>query len=306
MNSSLDNRRFLFITGKGGVGKTTVTAALALRLAAKGKRVLCAMCQAKERLSTLLDGPAVGEEISQLRENIWAVNMNPDAALSEYGLMVLRVRAIYKAVFENQVVRAFFRATPGLNEWAMLGKAWFHTTELLPNGAPRFDVVLLDAPATGHGLDMLRGPKVILDIAPPGLLRREAVRAWKLFSDPKLAGIVVVTLPEDMPVSESLELLSSIQNDLKLPVARIIVNQFLPPLFSPEERKELLSPQILDLNSPGDLSLACGARRSRREIIQSDALSRLRESTASPITFLPHLFDEVANLDSVQELAKRI
>jgi anion-transporting ArsA/GET3 family ATPase len=188
----------------------------------------------------------------------------------------------------------------------MLGKAWYHTTELLPNGAHRFDVVLLDAPATGHGLDLLRGPKVILDIAPPGLLRREAVRAWKLFSDPNLAGIVVVTLPEEMPITESVELLSAIHGSLKLPVARIIVNQFLPPLFSPQERDELQAPRELDPYCSGDLVLACGARRSRREMIQTAALARLRESSTEPITFLPHLFDEVAGIEAVQELAKRI
>ena len=88
----------------------------------------------------------------------------------------------------------------------MLGKAWWHTTEKRADGSFKYDVVILDAPATGHGLDMLRVPKVILDVVPPGLLRRDAERAWALFQDPKTCAIVLVTLPEEMPTTETIEL----------------------------------------------------------------------------------------------------
>ena len=217
VSKAIEGRRFLFLTGKGGVGKTTVTAALALVLASQGKRVLCATCQAKDRLSTLLDGPPVGEQIIQLRSNIQAVNIQPEAALREYGQMVLRIRALYRAVFDNKLVASFFRATPGLYSWAMLGKAWYHTTETLANGTPRFDVVLFDAPSTGHALDMLRGPKVIVDVAPPGLLRREALKAWSMFEDPVQSGVVLVTLPEEMPVTETFDLLEALDSEMRLP-----------------------------------------------------------------------------------------
>src|SRR4051794_7571052 len=127
--ADLGTRRFLFVTGKGGVGKTTFCAALAQALAAQGKRVLVAMPQAKERLSALLGTPPLTSEIALLSPNIWAVNLSPERALYEYGEMILKVKALAKAVFDNKYTRTFFRATPGLYEWAMLGKAWFHTTE---------------------------------------------------------------------------------------------------------------------------------------------------------------------------------
>ena len=103
--------------------------------------------------------------------------LQPERALREYGEMILKSRMVYDAVFDNKYVRNFFAGVPGLYEWAVLGKAWFHSIENLPDGRPRFDVVLFDAPATGHGLDMLRVPKVIVDIVPPGILRRDAERA---------------------------------------------------------------------------------------------------------------------------------
>jgi anion-transporting ArsA/GET3 family ATPase len=315
VSKAIEGRRFLFLTGKGGVGKTTATAALALVLASQGKRVLCAMCQAKDRLSTLLDGPPVGEELVQLRPNIMAVNIQPEAALREYGLMVLRLRALYKAVFDNRLVASFFRATPGLYEWAMLGKAWFHTTERLANGAPRFDVVLFDAPSTGHALDMLRGPKVIVDVAPPGLLRREAMKAWSMFSDPEQSGVVLVTLPEEMPVTETFDLFDALDKELGLPVAQVIVNGVIPPVFSPEERDALLAPRELDLGRAGDEALAAGARRARREMVQHDALVRLRDGMGAgvggdgrriPLAYLPYRFEGVNTFESISELAMRL
>ena len=214
---SLDDLRFICVTGKGGVGKTTVAAALARAMASRGKRVLVCMCNAKERLSTMLGSGPIGDEVVHVAPNIDAVNMLPQKCLEEYGVMILKMRTLYKALFENRYVETFFRAVPGLYEWSMLGKAWYHTTELLsgkttddavpPYGDGwKYEVVILDAPATGHGLDMLRVPKVILDVAPPGPLRKDAERAWRLFQDPGHAGVVVVTLPEEMPANETLEL----------------------------------------------------------------------------------------------------
>jgi len=174
----LGARRFLFVTGKGGVGKTTFCGAFALALAARGKRVLVAMSHTKERLSAILGTKPIGDTIVEVAPGVSAVNLSPELALAEYGEMVLKVKALANAVFDNKYTKTFFRATPGLYEWAMLGKAWFHTTETRSDGSNRFDVVLFDAPATGHGMDMLRVPKVILDAVPPGVLRRDAEAAW--------------------------------------------------------------------------------------------------------------------------------
>ena len=206
--STLADMRFILVTGKGGVGKTTLCAAEALNLADKGKRVLVAMCNAKERLSVMLGSAPIGSTVGQVADNIWAVNMRPDDALEEYGTLVFRSRTLYRALFDNRYVRAFLRAVPGMQEWSMLGKAWWHTTERLPDGSFKYDVVLLDAPATGHGLDMLRVPRVILEVVPPGLLRRDAERAVALLRDPRTTAVVLVTLPEEMPTTETIELVS--------------------------------------------------------------------------------------------------
>ncbi len=216
--------------------------------------------------------------------------------------MILRSEKLFDAVFDNRYMQGFFAGVPGLYEWAMLGKAYFHTTETRKDGSPRFDVVLFDAPATGHGLDMLRVPKVIVDVVPPGLLRQEAERAWKMFQDPKVSGVVVVTLPEDMPVNETIELIDALRNELSLPVARLVVNSVIEPIFSESERAELLQERVLDRDRPGDAAVASGIRRAIRERVEVEALSRLAALGEEQVT-LPLLRRNVAGPADVRELS---
>jgi anion-transporting ArsA/GET3 family ATPase len=303
--STLADKRFVLVTGKGGVGKTTVCAAESLALAAKGKRVLVAMCNAKERLSVMLGVPAVGPTVAAVADNVWAVNIHPDKALEEYGILVLHSRALYKTLFDNRYVRSFLRAVPGMQEWAMLGKAWWHTTEKRADGSFKYDVVILDAPATGHGLDMLRVPKVIVDVVPAGLLRRDAERAWALFQDPKACAIVLVTLPEEMPTTETIELAGALR-DMGLGIGRVVVNGVLPPLFSRGERDALEGVRDTSSSTPGEAALSAARDRAVRERVQAESLNRLsRELPVTP-AFLPLLMEDAARPSAIRQLAKRV
>lgn len=304
--AGLETKRFLIVTGKGGVGKTTVCAAEALAIAHKGKRVLICMCNAKERLSTMLGSELIGSEVVSVAENVWAVNMDPEVALEEYGMLMLKSRALYKLLFDNKYVRTFFRAVPGMHEWSMLGKAWWHTTETRDDGKAKYDVVILDAPATGHGLDMLRVPKVILDVVPAGLLRRDAERAWHLFQDPATCAAVLVTLPEEMPTTETIELSHALRDELKLPIGKIVVNCVLPPLFSKAERAALEGATPGDSATPAEAAVGAARGRAARERVQAESLHRLSEELPVPPSFLPQLFEDAASPPAIRELAKRL
>jgi anion-transporting ArsA/GET3 family ATPase len=299
-----DDRRFVFVTGKGGVGKTTVTAALARALTARGKRVLIAMCHAKERISSMFASEPVGTDIVRVADRIWAVNMDPELAFQEYGHMVLKVPGLYRVVFHNKYVKSFLPAVPGLSDWAMLGKAWYHTTEHNADGSPRFDVVLFDAPATGHGLDMLRVPKVIVEVVPPGMLRRDAERAWRMFTDPDETAVVVVTLPEELPVTETLELVNAVKHKLELPLGMLVVNAVLEPLFSEAEGVSLADVETLGKPANGaESAVQAAARRAAQERRQAASLTRLFAGTDLPRVVLPYIFENAATPQAIAGLS---
>lgn len=308
MPSALSQVRFVLVTGKGGVGKSTVVAALAKAHAKAGRRVLVTLCNVKEGLSKLLGSGPLDAEVRALATNIWGVNMEPERCVEEYGAMTLHSKTLYALLFDNRYVRTFLRAVPGLHEWAMLGKAWWHTTEQQADGSFTYDVVILDAPATGHGLDMIRVPKVIVDVVPPGLLRRDAEKAWALFQDPARCQVVLVTLPEEMPATETLELAGALREELKIPVARLVVNGVTTPLFSLRERDALIAEgdrSVTD-ESPLDEGLRFAASaRSERERQQAHQMKRLAEGLGLPTTYLPFLTDGAENPDAIDTLARR-
>jgi len=301
------DRRFLFVVGKGGVGKTTVATGLALAASRRDKKVLLALVNCKERVSQLLNTDPIGAEIVTVAENFDVVNMTPDAALEEYGLMILKVKAVFNAVFKNRLVRAFLKGTPGLEAWSMLGKAFYHACP--PKGEPDYDLVIVDAPATGHALDMLRVPFVIENVAPPGLLRRDAMRAAEMFRDPERAGAVLVTIPEYMPTSETIELSDALANELEIPVLHLVINRVLNVLFAEKERPVLenLPSEIAEDSEIRGLTVA-GKRRALRETVQARAVQRVRSHVDAPCAELPYyngLESDTAAIEAMSEALLR-
>jgi anion-transporting ArsA/GET3 family ATPase len=303
MRALLD-QQLLVIAGKGGVGRTTVAAALASLAARRGKRVLLAQTQANERLSTLLGSAPVGPEIVRIRERLDAVNMTPEASLREYGMMVLRYAAVYRAVFENRVSRAFLRAIPGLDEYSMLGKAWYHTTERSGDG-PRWDLVILDGPATGHLVKLLSIPRAIVDAVPEGPLTRDARALLELLADPGRSAAVVVALPEEMAATEAIELGDALGAQVGLRVGSVVVNGLYSSRFSGDSAEA----QVVGMLDGATLDGALGALVDRARFVrarrhpQDRSIARLAASFPSaPQLRLPLLFSARFEQDSIRRL----
>ena len=219
---------FRIVTGKGGVGKTVTATSLALAEARRGRRVLVAEFNAGSRITKLLGAKPVGSEMREVLENIHVVDMNVPDGIKEYALLTIKFEAIYNAVFENKVVRHFVDFIPSLGEMVMLGKLWYHTTEMV-DGRPRFDCVIVDAPATGHALSMFRTPAAIERVVPAGPMRENATLILELLRAPTTR-MHVVALPEEMPVNEALVLEEAARNDLRVKLGFPILNQFSSPL----------------------------------------------------------------------------
>lgn len=268
------------------MGKTTVSAALARALALRGRRVLLAATEVAP-YRELLPNARWENDPQPYGERSFSVRLEADAALREYGRLLIKPRLARQALFENRYVQGFLSALPGLPQWAVLGKAWYHTTEL-EHGAPRFDSVVFDAPATGHGLELLRLPKAIAELAPTGLLRRDADLAWQLLRDPQRCSICLVTLPEELPTNETGELADKISRELGLPLGALLLNRMLPLAFSAEQSEQLSPLASLQPASAADVSLRAAGLRAVAERIQTDSMRRL-QALGAPLYSLPEL-----------------
>jgi anion-transporting ArsA/GET3 family ATPase len=279
------DRKLLFVTGKGGVGKTTVSVALAKALTRAGRRVLLALTEVAQA-PTLLGVEALSSDIEPVGGGLSAVLLEPDAALREYARMTLGSKALARALLDNRYSKSFLAAIPGLHAWACLGKAWYHAVEE-QDGALRFDTVIVDAPATGHGLEMLRVPRVISEAAAPGLLKRDAERAWAMLTDAEQSGVVVVTVPETLPMQESLELIDDLEQ-LGLSPTRLVLNGRYRDHFVGSAPAALDSLQTAILDQEGQEVLALARRRLSSERAQQRVEAEL-EGLSVPLSVLSWL-----------------
>jgi anion-transporting ArsA/GET3 family ATPase len=227
----LFERRFVIFTGKGGVGKTTLASAFALGCAMRGERTLLMELNVKDKVSSMFGSDQIGSEIVEIEDCLFAVNATPDAAIEEYALMILKLRVIYKAVFENRIIQTFLRAVPGLNELVMLGKAYFHAVETHADGTYVWDKIVIDAPATGHGIFFFQIPQVITSLISSGHMYDEATRILDLIQDPKRTALNLVTLAEEMPINECLMLRNAATEQLGIPLGYVIANGILEKAF---------------------------------------------------------------------------
>ncbi|GAC1540307.1 MAG: hypothetical protein NVS2B9_07390 [Myxococcales bacterium] len=292
--------RLFVLTCKGGTGRGTLTAALALAAARRGKRVLVCEVTARERVSELFGKPRSGTAIRELAPNLFSVHVQPHEAMHEYALITLRSEALYKLVFERRLVRYFLKAAPSLAEIVMLGKVFWHATKELERGRPRWDLVILDAPATGHGLTLLAVPEVFLRLVSEGPFARDMREMQALLEDPRLSATCIVTLPEEMPANEAVELHAGLRAH-RLPQGALFLNGAFAPRFTAEERQ---------LVARGGPLLAAAAEAAdaheARAGLTAHYEALLRAEVPLPLFRVPQIFDRQFGVAAVEQVARAI
>lgn len=297
------DKRLALVTGKGGVGKSTVSAALALIAARRGKRVLVCEVNAQERVAPLLGAPPSGPAIRQAAPGISTVNVTPHEAMREYGLMVLKFQTIYDAVFENRMVRYFLKAIPSLAELVMLGKI-LNEARSEERGRPRWDLVVVDAPATGHAVQLLRVPAALIDTVPGGPLRRDVDWMHELLVDPRRTSLSIVTLPEEMPVNESIELDAQVRDILGIPRGLLFVNAVPEVRFTPEERERLAA--LEPAGAPAGPAARAAVLQGLRAELAARYSRRVRTAIDLPSAEIPLVAAETWGREAVERVADSI
>ena len=296
---SLFARRVVLVSGKGGVGRTVCAAALARAAATRGRRVLVADLEeaSSERRSAL--ARLYGRD--QLPRDPIAVGPNVDGVLvqTEYGAELF-LRSIFKAkslvglAMRSRSLQRLLYAAPSFREMGMFFHL-LHLLELTDRGRPVYDYVVADLPATGHALAMTSLPDILLRLMPSGPVAEAFHRGQALLNNAAVTASWVVTLPESLPVSETLELLDGFRRT-NMPLGGVLVNRMPANPFSLAEREALVS--------------ALGNRQVRglrglHRITQSEgALERLRAGTDLPISVLPEFAVEGQAL--VAELSQKL
>jgi anion-transporting ArsA/GET3 family ATPase len=305
-------RRLVILSGKGGVGKSVLGAALAMAARGRGKRVLLLEVDAPLSAARYLGGPGDEDGEREVGPGLVTLNLRPAAVMEEYVRRTVRLGALARRILDSPVYGRFFAAAPGLPELITLGKVMTLEEERMGwSRQPRFDLIVLDAPATGHGLAFLKVPLAASRAVPVGPVGNHARRILSLLRDERRTALVVVATPEEMAVVEAAEFFRLAREELGLEPRALVLNAAHERRFSEAEEAEILrrsaEPVRGDLASGVSLeaALLAARRQIRRRKLTRFYLSRLRR-LGPPVVALPYLAAEEFGPDEVRLLARRL
>lgn len=303
---ALADQSLLVVSGKGGVGRTTVAALLGQAIANRGRRVLVATTGHDDRLAWLLGGTTLTDSAARVGPNLFIQRLSPRTCLREYGALMLRSEMASAAVFDNRLVRRLLRAMPGLDDFTILGKVW-HEAER----AQRFDVVIFDGPATGHLKLVLGVPDAIREAIPGGPLVSEAEQIGAFLQNRRRTFAVLVGLPERWPLTELTELSGSLGRDLGIHVGATFVNGLLasglPRFEGLEDSPE--APDVVRMFAAVD-RIAARSNYQHREVAtwlaatQSAGQAKLRGEHG--VVYIPWVAEGVEHPELLGDLLERV
>ncbi len=317
-HTELLDRRLLIVSGKGGVGKSTVASTLAWMAAARGKRTLLVELDTVASVSRMF-GKSPGEPYreTELSDNLAGFYLEGRSGLEEYLHLVLKSKRFVRRIVRSPIYQYFVNVAPGLKELMAVGKLWDLEQKARPGtDRPRYDLIVVDTPATGHVLSYFQMPMTAANTA-KGFVRREAQKVADLLQDPERTAFNIVTTLAEMPVNEAIELYEKTRSRLQLPIGCLFVNQVLPPFFQGEDarsyrkwRKDVEEtsnkglPSLKGWAQMDRTLLACAESWRRARSLQEAHLERLIKACSCGRILLPVVAADQPGIDRIQVLAR--
>lgn len=297
----LIDRRLAFVLGKGGVGKTAVAAALALGLADAGHRTLLVEVGAETRTEALFGVTPPPDEPVEVRPGLFAITIDAERATQEYLSIQLKVRPVVEMMARSRAFHQVTQAAPGLAELVTLGKVWDLATTVR-DGAPVWDRLVVDSPATGHGIALLKAAGAARDLAGSGPIRDQAEAIETVVRHPAATGIAVVATPEDLAVTEAVEAVEALRAG-GMPVACAVANAVRRSPFSAADATALAAVlTAADVGEPERAAAAAalavweGARHDAREV---EGLAREAGIAVAVLPVVPELAPGSGGLEAL-------
>ena len=306
-------RRLIIVTGKGGTGKTTIATALGVAAARRGHSVLLAEMGGQEQIPQRVHPghPPVGNAACELRPRLTTIHIDPFEALAEYLGLQTHLRGVVDLFMRNRGVSQLLEAAPGWRELITLGKLWHLAQMEDGEGRRLYELIVVDAPATGHGMTFLDVPRVVGSAVRAGPLRVHARRVEEFLRDPDQTLLLPVSLAEELPARETVELVRRAQTGIGMAVDRVIANAVAPdPFPAPvpadlEQRLRCLGDDVKLGELPTASVLAeCGAYLRARYALNASCLEQLRQDCGQPLVTLPYRPGQLAGADALDAFAQ--
>ena len=302
--------KLVFVTGKGGVGKTTVAAALAQLAAENGRSVLACEVDANGDLAALFEAAPTDFVPREIAPGVASMSMDTEASLREYLKLHLRIPVVGRI---GPLAKAFdFVATaaPGVREILTVGKLCYEVRER------HYDLVVVDAPASGHIIGQLAAPQAINSLVKVGLIRNQTDWMLDILSDAGQTGLIAVTTPEEMPVNETLELTARVKEETTVRLSAVVVNRVLPELFGQREEevfeqlRQANAEALLSERAKGSVAPVFEAARLAVTLRRTEAghLQRLQAGLPPdlPVLLLPELFTRTHGVRTTHQMAQAL